>query len=181
MGAVHLRLVGQACEFHQGRRHLFRCTFEQATAAAGKQRIAAEQPVLFSRHISDMAGGMARDVQHIEAQRQIGQDDGVAFAKRVGDAGDRLLARPVDGHVEALLQLDVVERVVVVLVRVDEVRHRHAELGDGVEQRLDRCATVDQHGRATGPVGDEVGVGQVRVVHAAANDHGRGPTPSPPR
>jgi hypothetical protein len=82
MRAIHQRVIGQGGQLAERADHLRRRAFKQAAAAAGKQRVAAEQPgraILALAHVGDVAHGVARHIQHIQLQRQTRHFD-LAFA-----------------------------------------------------------------------------------------------------
>ncbi len=70
-------------------------------------------------------------------------------------------------------QLALVRDVVGVRVRAQDMRRRHAPLPCFRDQRLDGGAAVDEDGRSTRLVRDEVGVGQPARIHAALDEHWR--------
>ena len=98
---------------------------------------------------------------------------------RVSRRGQRLEAQAarLDGPVqdrarEALDELVVAGDVVAVPVRREHVRDGQPVLIDGGEQRLERCARVDEHRRAARLVVDEVRLREPARIHAGQDLHG---------
>ena len=114
MPAIHLGIVGQRGELGERREHLFRGAFEQATAAAGEKRIATEQcacPI-----IGNVRARVAGDVEHREAHAEFWNADAVALRNRLGEHGNRLVARPEHRHAVFLHQLGDAADVIGVMV-----------------------------------------------------------------
>ena len=80
VSAIDLRLGRQRCKRRQRRPHLLRGTLEQAAAAAGKKRIAAEEHRRSAElpEQRNVAGRVARDVDHVERRVDPRHDDAVA-------------------------------------------------------------------------------------------------------
>jgi phage shock protein A len=91
---------------------------------------------------------------------------------------DALLPRGDDAQSEALLELPVVGDVVPVRVCRQEVRDVHLEPVDRGEERRDRGARIDEDGRASGAVRNQVRVGEPLGIHAPFDDHGAGRMPA---
>ena len=75
-------------------------------------------------------------------------------------------------HPEALRVALVVDRVVPVVVRVEDVRDGDVVPLDPLQQGIDDAVAVDEDAVPTGPVGDEVGVREPGRVLGALDDHG---------
>ena len=104
MRAKDLCFVRQRRQLGERCHHLLGCSFEQSPAAAGKQGVAAEEPSLFPFDIGNMAARVAWYIQNIELQWHFGYLDDMAFAERMRDVRNRLVARPEYRYVEAIEQ-----------------------------------------------------------------------------
>ena len=105
MRAVDMGCIGQCGQLFQRRKHLCRRAFEQPSAAAGKQGVAAKQPIPFRRKVGDMAMRMAGDIKDVQAEGWFRQRDIVALGQWTRDAGNRLVARTEHRDVELPEQL----------------------------------------------------------------------------
>ena len=72
---------------------------------------------------------------------------------------------------EALDELVVAGDMVGMSMGDQEMRRRDALALDRGEQRLERRAGVDEDGRPSGLVGEQEGIREPRLVHAALDDH----------
>ena len=114
--AKDLRRVGQGGQLVQRGDHLFRCAFEQTSAPAGEQRVAAEQPALIHGMVGDVASCVAGNIDHLQSQRRQCKFNDVAFAQAMRDFPNGLISRTVDRYLEALQQLsDAADMVRVVM------------------------------------------------------------------
>ena len=102
VAAVHARRVGQRRELRQRRPHLRGRALEQAAAARGEQRVAAEQrrrAAAPSPTIRDVPGRVARNVEHVERRgRCPGTSTRSPSRQRVRAAGNRLARGAEHGH-----------------------------------------------------------------------------------
>jgi hypothetical protein len=105
MRAIDPGRIGQCRQLVERVRHLLRRALEQPAATAGKQRVAAKQPLLVFCKIGNMAAGVARHIQHPESQLQLGEANHVVLAQGVCDLGNCLAARPEHRYLGALQQL----------------------------------------------------------------------------
>jgi hypothetical protein len=78
-----------------------------------------------------------------------------------------------DGRVVTAHDLALTRDVVRMPVRAEHVGHGQTMFLHGCEQRLERCARVDEDGYAAGCVRDQVRVREPPGMHRALDDHGR--------
>jgi len=78
-----------------------------------------------------------------------------------------------DGAAVAGADLVVAGDVIGVGVRREQMRDVQAMALDGLEERLERCPGVDEDGRPTRLVADQVRVGEPAGVHAPLDNHRR--------
>src|SRR5581483_8530350 len=96
VAAVDLGVVGQRGQLGERGEHLLGGAFEEPPAAAGEQRVAAEEragPI-----IGNVRAGMARDVENGKTYPQLRNADAIAFRNRLRERRDRLLLRPEHRH-----------------------------------------------------------------------------------
>ena len=101
--AVNARRIGQARERAERRPHLRRRALEQAPAAGGEQRVAAEHAGM-AVHVAeqrDVTRRVARDVERAQRHRESRHRDHVALRERLRAPGNRLARRSVHRHREA--------------------------------------------------------------------------------
>jgi len=89
--AVNLRLIRKQCKFAKRRRHLFRGALEQTAAAAGEQRVSAEQPTWLRRVVGDVTKRMSGHFEHPKRQAQLRHIHDIVFAQRHGYGGDAVI------------------------------------------------------------------------------------------
>ena len=120
MRAVHPGSGRQAAQAVERGQHLRGRAFEQAAAAGGEQRIAAEQQGLArpaSGVVSDMPQGVAGDVQDFEVESEFRHGDAIAVAQRMGHAGNRLAGRTPDRDARVGQKFDDAAGVIGMMVR----------------------------------------------------------------
>ena len=99
---------------------------------------------------------------------------GVAGSLERLDAEPTCLDRALDDlEPVALHQFVVAGDVIRVGVRRQQVRDLEPLALDGLVQRLERCAAVDEDGRSAGPVGEQVRIREPLRVHASFDQHDR--------
>src|SRR3989344_1746668 len=94
MAAVNRCIRWQRRETHERIVQLSGGAFEQPPATGGKQGIAAKQQPMTV--IGNMAGGMARHIEHVELQPECIEAYAVAAVQAVGQCRDMFLRRTVD-------------------------------------------------------------------------------------
>ena len=98
--------------------HLRRSAFEEAAAAPGKERVAAEEDRCLAVgrqvEVGDVAGGMAGHVDHLEAKAE--QLDRIAIMNGGVGLGDLFTRRAEDRALEARAQCRKTADVIAVVV-----------------------------------------------------------------
>ena len=121
VAAENLRVGGQIADLEQRIPHHLRAAFDDAAAPDREQRIADEGELVLLEPVADVAGGVARRLEHAADQRADLHD--IALAYRHVDIGNLrcLLARRDDAAEVLLLQLRDAAGMIRVMVRHQDV------------------------------------------------------------
>jgi hypothetical protein len=125
----------------------------------------------------EAAGGVARRAQRLDA-KVAGLDD-VPVGERLRTVDGLGLIRQHRGA-ETTLDLAVVRNVVRVAVRRQKVRDLYIEPLGSLNQRRQGSPAIHEEARPARLVGDEVGIGEPRGIHAPFDDHAEGRMPTRP-
>ena len=166
MAAIELGVVGQTPQFEQRLPHHFRVAFDDAAAADGEQRVADKGEFFCREEIRDVAGGVARRLDHPPGERA--HFYCVAVANGFIDQRDalRFIARCDHPALVRFLQLRDAAGVIAMMVRHQDVGQAPA---GPLERRFDRrrlgridrggraaCGIMDEHAEIVGEAAEEV-------------------------
>ena len=116
---------------------------EQPSAAGGKQGVAAKQQPMTV--ISNMAGGMAGHIEHVELESERVEADAIAAVQAMGQCRDMFLRRAIHRHVVMRQQFLHAADMVAVMVGTEDGGGREALFCQCVEHRRGVAGVDDGH------------------------------------
>src|SRR3989344_1844312 len=131
--AVNRRFRRQGGEARERIVQLCRGAFKQPSAAGGKQGVAAKQQPMTV--ISNMAGGMAGYIEHVELESERVEADAIAAVQAMGQCRDMFLRRAIHRHVVMRQQFLHAADMVAVMVGAKDGGGREALFCQCVEHR----------------------------------------------